>query len=38
MAVFHGPHKLAGHGPDGSLIAALHGAGDNRRARTGMAR
>ena len=38
MAVFHGPRKLADYEPDGSLADDAGGAGDERRARAGMAR
>ena len=38
MAVFHGPRRLADYEPDGALVAEPHRAGDDRRARTGMAR
>ena len=38
MAVFHGPRKLADYEPDGSLVEDAGAAGDERRARAGMAR
>ena len=38
MAVFHGPRRLADYEPDGSLVGEAHRAGDDRRARAGMAR
>ena len=38
MAVFHGPRRLADYEPDGALVGEAHRAGDDRRARAGMAR
>jgi len=38
MAVLHGPRKLVDYEPDGSLVDDAGGAGDEQRARAGMAR